>query len=263
MNCLPRVNAAPPADWSDFVKELDRWALAGRVAEFWWRDDDAVTATPQLRTLLSLAGDNPLSLAVIPASAEPSLAEAVAGSLDLTVLLHGWRHANHAAPGEKKSEYPAGRPAVDVAAELAEGIDGLRRLFAPRFQPILVPPWNRIAPEFLPLLPELGIAAVSIIARPQAPLLSGELAATDVHVDFVAWRTTRGFIGTDVALAALIGKLQAGRLTPKDYNTVTGILTHHLVMDAAAEAFLERLVPMVAAHPAAQWVGAEALLRRR
>ena len=29
------------ADWTDLTEELDRWALAGRRATFWWRDDDA------------------------------------------------------------------------------------------------------------------------------------------------------------------------------------------------------------------------------
>src|SRR5204863_8867722 len=77
MNCPPRVDAAMTAEWPDLVAELDRWGEAGRVAPLWWRDDDAVTATPQLSALLRLSGEVPLALAAIPALVRPELADAL------------------------------------------------------------------------------------------------------------------------------------------------------------------------------------------
>ena len=51
--------------------EFDRWADQGLTATLWWRDDDAIAPTPALDRLLDAAGPVPLTLAVIPALAEP------------------------------------------------------------------------------------------------------------------------------------------------------------------------------------------------
>src|SRR5207247_4242563 len=91
-----RVDQAMTAEWPDLVDELDRWGLAGRVAMLWWRDDDAVTVTPQLNKLLELAGEVPVALAVIPALARPELATALRGWPLVAVMQHGWQHANRA-----------------------------------------------------------------------------------------------------------------------------------------------------------------------
>ena len=66
--------------WDRLDRELAAWAAEGREATFWWRDDDAVAATPALDRLLRLteSGGVPLALAVIPAPAEPGLAERLA-----------------------------------------------------------------------------------------------------------------------------------------------------------------------------------------
>src|SRR5439155_22105520 len=108
------------AGWPDLMAEFDRWGEAGRIAELWWRDDDAVTATPQLSELLRLAGEVPLALAAIPAHARPELSAALFDAPQVSMLQHCWRHANHGGHG-KKSEYPEDRPATIVAAEIAAG----------------------------------------------------------------------------------------------------------------------------------------------
>jgi hypothetical protein len=77
MTYLPRVAAAKSAEWCDLVDELDRWEEAGRVAQLWWRDDDAVAPTPALDRLLDVAAGIPLSLAVIPAEMVRELATAL------------------------------------------------------------------------------------------------------------------------------------------------------------------------------------------
>jgi hypothetical protein len=86
MTYMPRADAANSANWADLAAELDRWEKAGRVADLWWRDDDAVAATPQLDALLHLAGEVPVALAVIPALARPELAEAVRGRPGVALL---------------------------------------------------------------------------------------------------------------------------------------------------------------------------------
>jgi len=252
MSYMRPVDAATTAEWPDLIEELDRWEAEGRVAALWWRDDDATTATPELAALLRLAAGVPVALAVIPAMARPELAARLAAVDNVVVLQHGWQHHNHAQQG-KKSEYPADRPAISVAVEIAAGRTRLETMFGRRALPVLVPPWNRFAEGFLPLLPDAGIRCLSAMARPAAEALPPEVAALDVHVDPINWRGGRGFIGTSAALGRLLGHLQASRFGAVGATLPIGILTHHLVQDDATTAFLERLVALVADHPGARW----------
>ena len=254
MTCLSRLDG--------LVDELDRWGEAGRVARFWWRDDDAVAATPQLDALLRMVGDVPVGLAVIPALVESNLADALPGRPYVAVLQHGWSHTNH-QPAGKKSEFPPSRNAAEAAAELRAGADRLRALFGPRFVPILAPPWNRFAPEFVPLLSAAGFLALSTMARPQTVRDEGGIARIDAHLDPVAWTADRGFIGTEPALDLLLGHLRAQRLRRAELATAIGILTHHLVMDDATAAFLEQMIATLNAHSAARWAAAGELVWRQ
>ena len=262
MSYFPGVDAATTAEWPDLVAEFDRWGEEGRVATLWWRDDDAVTATPQLDSLLRLAGEVPVALAVIPALAQPELAIAVDGTRGVSLLQHGWSHANRAMYG-KKSEYPEGRPASVVAVEIGAGRARLKALFGSRALSVLVPPWNRIAGEFLPLLSANGIAGLSTMvsssgaALPPGRILPG-LVVIDVHVDLVAWREDRGFIGEGAALGGVVSHLRANRLGSAAQPI--GILTHHLIMDGATAAFLDRLIALVCGHAGARWASAGELL---
>jgi hypothetical protein len=222
----------------------------------WWRDDDAVAPTPRLDRLLRLAGDMPLALAVIPADAVPSLAAELIPYPQVAVLHHGWCHANRAASGNK-NEYPAERHPVDVADELDEGRQRLRSLFGPRALPVFVPPWNRFADRFLPLLAEAGLKAISQQApRHSAP--SHSITAIDIHLDVTAWQGDRGFIGTGPALGRLIAELRERRASGGD--SAIGVLSHHLVMDAATEDFIAQLFQWTHGLPSARWLGAADLL---
>ena len=260
MTYLPRVAAATDAEWPDLAVELDRWEEAGTVARLWWRDDDAVAPSAPLARLLDLALDIPLALAVIPADAGDALAAALRFYPEVAVLHHGWCHANRAAhyPGSgKKSEYPAERHPVDVADELDEGRQRLRSLFGPRALRIFVPPWNRFADRFVPLLREAGFIAISQQApRKTAP--SQGVVATDVHLDIVAWHEGRKFIGEAAALGRLVAELQQRREAGD--AAAIGVLTHHLVMDSASEDFLMRLGDTVALHRAARWIDVAELM---
>jgi hypothetical protein len=255
---LPSGEGGAAFDWADLIDELDRWAVAGRVATLWWRDDDAIAPTPQLGRLLRVAAGVPLALAVIPALAGAGLAATLADAPCVAVLQHGWRHVNHALHG-KKSEFPGDRSAAEVVEELAAGKARLVALFGSRPLPVLVPPWNRFAGEFLPLLPRLGFTAIS--ATPSRTVMPPGLAALDVQVDPVAWRGDRGFVGEAAALGTLVGQLRARRLGIEPAERPIGLLTHHLVTDGPTEAFVEHLIALAGAHRAVRWAAVTELVR--
>ncbi|HEX3538279.1 MAG TPA: polysaccharide deacetylase family protein [Stellaceae bacterium] len=257
MNFAARFVSVTAAAWTGLADELDAWAAQGKVARLWWRDDDAVEPTLQLASLLELADGTPLGLAVIPAGARPDLANMLRGEPQVAVLQHGWRHTNHGG-ASKKSEFPASRPARQVADELAAGRGRLAELFGEQFLPVLAPPWNRFAPEFYALLRETGLVGLSGLAGEREPPPGGT-AAVDVHLDLVDWQGERGFIGEDAAIGRLISELHARRLVGEP-NSAIGILTHHLVMDAPTAAFTAELLNLTRSHRAARWVGPAALL---
>lgn len=232
------------AAWRALEAELAVWRKAGRVAAFWWRDDDAVTPGAALDRLLDLAAGHRASvaLAVIPALVEPALARSLEQHAARTVVLqHGYAHSNHAPAGAKKCELvdPAQRPAL--LGELQRGRDRLSALLDDRLLPVMVPPWNRIDTALLRRLPALGFMALSTLkARPAAAPVPG-LLQVNCHLDILQWRPQRGFLGTEGALALLTAHLAAKRRGEADAEEPTGILTHHLVHDAQAWSFLAEL----------------------
>jgi hypothetical protein len=247
--------------WPDLMAEFDLWEEAGKIATLWWRDDDAVRPTARLVRLLSIASGVPISLAVIPADAEPELAQWLAQYLrsapeaSVAVLQHGWRHLNHSGVG-KKSEFPAGRPRPEVASELAAGRARLSDLFGARAQPVLVPPWNRFDGSLLGLLARCGLTGISRARARSGSLRALGIIEVNIHVDLVAWKEGRGFIGEDAALGGLVEHLRARRLRAACADEPTGILTHHLVQDQATDAFLDQLITVSVAHPAVLWLDA-------
>jgi hypothetical protein len=222
--------------WPDIHEELARWRDAGREAVLWWRDDDAADATPELDRLLALheAHAVPLALAVVPAGATPALAARLVAAPGVDLLQHGYAHTNHAPPGEKKCELGLHRPAMVVLGEIGTGWLAMERLFGARALPVMVPPWNRIAPGLVPALPEVGYRGLSTHdIRPRARPVSG-LLQINTHVDVIDWRAGR-FAGLETVLAALLRALVAARTTTGE---PVGILSHHLAMDEAAWDFL-------------------------
>jgi hypothetical protein len=240
--------------WRDIHDELARWRDAGRTALLWWRDDDAVDATPALDRLLALheAQQVPLALAVVPANATPELAARLAAVPGVDLLQHGYAHANHAPPGEKKCELGLHRPAMFVLGELGTGRLAMERLFGLRGLPVMVPPWNRIAPKLVPMLPEIGYRGLSTFdIRPRARPVPG-LLQINTHVDLIDWRAQR-FAGLETVLAAFARALAAARTGTDE---PIGILSHHLAMDEAAWDFLQsfwgtiRTMPGIKVAPA-------------
>ncbi len=242
-------------DWSDLTDELDAWRDQGRVASLWWRDDDAAAPAPGLERLVRLARAHEVTvgLAVIPALAEPALASWIEAA-PVEVLQHGWAHRSHAAPGGKRSELASHREPDEVAAELTRGFRRLGGIAGDRLRPVLVPPWNRIAPDLLPGLPRIGFGGLSTFGpRPAAEPVPG-LRQANCHVDVVDWRDGRGFVGCGRALAAAIGHLASRRARSVDPDEPTGLLTHHAVHEESTWTFVARLLECTRRHPAARWL---------
>jgi hypothetical protein len=248
------TRSADETGWHRLVEELDRWGEAGTVATFWWRDDDAVEATPQLETLLDCAGSLPVSLAVVPRRATVGLANRLRSQASVTVLQHGWRHDSHAPDGF--DEYPAGRSYAEVSAELAEGRARLDWLFGAQAIPVFVPPWHGFDDCFLSLLVGNGLSAISRKGpRPTNTAAPGVFQA-NAHVSPIRWTDPPSFEDDHRYLDQVVDHLRGRRLGHCDGEEATGLLTHHLVQDRRSFAFIGQFVELVSRHPSAAWLSA-------
>ena len=254
------VRSARPAraTWEDLTAEFARWRSQGRTPTFWWRDDDAVENTPALGRLLDLRNilQVPLSLAVVPAPAKPSLVDALGYTVSTAVLQHGWSHQNHGKPGETKMELGAGRPIWEICAELAKGRRLLMELLEPVLLPVLVPPYNAIDDALVPVLGRIGYRGYSVSSPRRLRMPEAGLVQSNIHIDLVDWHGTRAFVGDDVALSRAIEHLAARRLRRVDADEPTGMNTHHLVHDEPAWQFMEHFIRETVAL-GGEWVSAE------
>jgi len=233
---------------------LAQAAEQGRTIPFWWRDDDAVTATPALDRLLALAGRHslPLALAVIPRDTTPALAARLAGERRVRVLQHGYAHIRHSPEGEKKAELGAHRPAPEILAELSTGRDRLQALFGAQFLPVLVPPWNRLSDAVSEARASIGLFGLSTYGPPDRP----DPLWVNTHVDIFAWKPERRPL-TRAEAFALLGREVAARLAGD--RSPVGLLTHHLVHTEASWALLEEVLGITGRSPAIAWPPLEEL----
>jgi predicted glycosyltransferase len=228
--------------------DLDRAADRGQSLPIWLRDDDAIQPTPALGRLLELAATHemPVAIAAIPAHATPELAARLRAA-DAAVLVHGLTHLNHAPAGAKKAEFGAHRPAEILAKDAAEALRLACCILGPRVLPVFVPPWNRIAPDLVAALPSLGFTGLSTFGPRSQAHAPAQLTIVNTHLDPIDWRGGGGLIEQ----AAF--QHQWRRALAPDLNPVAepiGLLTHHLVMDAAIWAFCAELLAILAPHPA-------------
>jgi len=245
------------ADWLPLDAELDRWAEAGAPATLWWRDDDVEAHTAALERLLGLVRRHRVmpGLAAIPARVDATLGEALAEHPQVWLLQHGYAHLDHAAAGEKKIELGGRRAPATLRSDLAEGGRFLAALYPGRTLPVLVPPWNRIAPPLLPSLAGLGFRVLSSFGARHAPQAAPGLRQVNVHVDLIDWRGSRGCRTTAALIHDLVAHLAARRAALVDPAEPTGILSHHLVHDAACWEFLDTLFDRTRLHCGARWMG--------
>jgi hypothetical protein len=240
--------------WDDLARECAAWGEAGRMATWWWRDDDAVAATPALEQLLQVA-HGPIALAVIPARLQPDLAPLLGRHPAVAVLQHGYAHRNAAPAGGRKSEFPDERDLDAIERDLAAGFGQLSEAFSSRFLPVLTPPWNRIGGRAVAILQSIGFIGLTRYLPRSGATLHG-LNLVNTHVDVIDWRgrngPSGGFLGESACLDLLIGHLQARRLGTVDAQEPTGVLSHHLVHDPATWRFLEKLRDFLANQAAAR-----------
>jgi hypothetical protein len=238
------------AVWSPLLAELDHWSAEGRRIRLWLRDDDAVSPSPQLDTLIQLSErfDIPVLLAVIPFLAEAALAKRLRSAPLLLPSQHGTWHRNHAPAGEKKSELGRHRPAETVLGEIAAAKHRLAELFGANLLPVFVPPWNRIEPALTAKLPELGFTGLSCF-RNFALGPEGGPAPVNTDIDIMDWHGGR--VGKPAAaLSEEIRALLERRRLSRSRDDRLGLLLHHRDHDGGAWTFLERFLGAVARHPA-------------
>jgi len=249
------ISVAVPA-WDAVARELDLWQRSGVQARFWWRDDDATQESRPLDRLLDLrrALDLPLAIAAIPASATPALARRLNGEAQVRVLQHGWDHRNHAPDGRPKAELARSRDEREVARELAAGRSRMADLFGERALPVLVPPYNFLAPHLLGVVERLGFRYLSLLGDFQ----SLAMPSRNVHVDVVDWRNGRAEESEAIARQA-IAALRLRRMGFIDRELPVGIMTHHLRHDEEAWLSTEALLDRLRGHGAAKFPPLDAL----
>lgn len=233
------------------LDELSRRQDAGSPVTFWLRDDDAVVPSAALDRFNTLteAYSVPATLAVIPENTGEALAKCLQPMSHIDIAVHGWSHSNYAPATQKRQELGSHRPVELVLGELSKGFDNLSTLYAKHFVPILVPPWNRITPNLLDSLAGVGFTALSAFGQEEPAVIK----MLNTHVDLIDWKGTRGGRATDLLIGDFINTIQTTRKP-------IGFLTHHLVHDDAAWAFMETLFDATVRHTGCRWVSSREIL---
>ena len=225
-------------DWSPLDAELAIWRAERLDLPIWWRDDDATGQTPALARLQGLAEKlaMPVHLAVIPKHADASLA-AVCASGILIPVVHGWAHENHAPAGAKKAEFCNARKGLEE--EAAAGLARLEAIFDEQLCRIFVPPWNRIDAGLTTRLADLGYLGVSTYTPRRDRWAAPGLVQINTHIDPIDWRGGGGLVPAERQIINIVNILRDRRHGNTDRAEPLGLLTHHLVHDAAIWAFSE------------------------
>jgi hypothetical protein len=234
-------------------QELDRAAAEGVLVEVWWRDDDAVAPTLALDRLLALSAryEVPVAIAAIPAGVEESLPARLRLEPRVTVLAHGFAHANHAPFGSKAAEFGDARPLPTLIEEAKHALGLHRAAFGAAAFPVFVPPWNRVAPSLIEALPDLGYLGLSAFGPRAAVRRPPGLAVVNTHLDPIDWRGSRGLVDPAL-LAASLARQRRKSMTGGSGEPI-GLLTHHLASDDMVWTFCEMLLDMLTAHPAVRF----------
>lgn len=242
------------SSWADLTNELAIWREQGLTLPVWWRDDDAIAPSTPLDQLLHLSDTVglPVHLAVIPQGVTAALAERLADTSAIPVT-HGFAHVNHAPATSKKMEYGTDRPLSEIASEIGAGLVRLNELFGDRLAPMFVPPWNRIAPEVLPLLADAGYGAISTYTPRESVYACDGLIRINTHIDPINWRGDRSVVPPDQLLAQTVTLLKDRRAGKADNTEPLGLLTHHLVHDSAIRDFTAKFIETLMAGPVTPW----------
>jgi hypothetical protein len=216
-------------EWAPLKNELAMWRRDKLQLPIWWRDDDAITATPALDRLARISTDVgvPVHVAVIPGLLTLSLPPMIQEHAQLIPIIHGWRHISHAPQGAKNAEF--GHPRAEAARELEHALAKLQEHFGPQLLKLFVPPWNRIAPDFLPELARAGYSGLSTYGPRNAESATSGVMQINTHIDPIFWRGHRGLVDPDTLIADIVTTLRDRREGRDDTTEPLGLLTHHLV----------------------------------
>jgi len=168
--------------------------------------------------------------------------------------VHGIAHANNAGAGVKKQELVSGGD--ETVRALALAWQRVSTLFGERALPILVPPWNRIAPDLVRRLPEAGFAGLSTYAT---MIASAPGRRIDTHIDPIDWKGGGGRVGASAHIARLAAMLEESLDRNPPVLGPVGLLTHHLVHDPWVWALVRELLTVLSAHRAVRFVAAREL----
>ncbi|MEX0404226.1 polysaccharide deacetylase family protein [Aquibium sp. LZ166] len=218
-------------------EEFARWRNAGQEPRFWLRDDDAGEPGPALDRLIALCEkfEVPLLLAVVPERAGPALGERLRDVRLVRPCVHGIAHRDNAREGERKIELGGRMATADILDGLRASREKLEGLFGARLSGILVPPWNRIAPDIAARAHECGFTALSTWSwEPRGTLLP----EINTHVDLMDWTTRQGR-PPEWIRGELLRRLSQARARG---GAPIGILSHHLDHDDRAWRTLEGLL---------------------
>ena len=239
--------------WDDLSEELDKWKASGKLATFWWRDDDLNEPTEALDQLLAIRVqfDLPLTLAVIPDNVDPHILDNLQGC---ELVQHGVTHRSHAAEGMKKSEFSENRDLQGVLSELKSGKARMEELFGSDFFAVFVPPWNRISTNCLELLPGLGFVGISRFQPREKGCPLPGFAEVNTHIDPVNWKAGRSAYDEHIVLHEIVRNLSDRRNNKIDRHEPTGILTHHLMFDDALWEVTFKLLSFLTNHQAVRFL---------
>ena len=103
--------------------------------------------------------------------------------------------------GRRRPNIPAAESGDAALSEDRRG-DGQAALRAGQsFIPVLAPPWNRMRNDLLDKLPGIGIRGISAYGPQKSREPAPGLRQVNTHVDVVAWRRGRHFVGEEQALS--------------------------------------------------------------
>ena len=235
-----RMNAA----WRSLSDEIARWRDAGRMADFWWRDDDAARPEPALTRLLALVARIPRSRsrsrwcrwAPIRSCSRASAARCACCSTEpITAIGPG--------PAKRKPNFPLPSRRRRRSRGWSQRASSCKPWRAIAFVAVLAPPWNRLPEALVPHLAAPGYAGLSLYGPRRSAYPAKTLKQVNTHVDIIAWRSGRGFLGRRRRRSRRrCAIFRASALAAVDSAEATGLLTHHALHDAAAWDFLRTAV---------------------
>jgi peptidoglycan/xylan/chitin deacetylase (PgdA/CDA1 family) len=218
---------------------------AARPVVCFFRDDDVGWRGDRLRELLDLFArlELPLDLAAIPTELDAGAARELRERIEsaggrLGVHQHGYRHANHEPPGERKCEFGPARAREAQLHDIAAGRDLLHAMLGELVEPIFTPPWNRCTAATGSCLVELGFEVLSREAKAE-PLGAAGLRELPVSVDWLKRRDGARLPPEAIAALAAGAVERGGPL---------GVMLHHAEMDRADLEAAGQLLALLAEH---------------